>query len=208
MRVVVVSPPAPVVTLAEAKAHLGVDAGDDDLIILGMIEAATRGLDGPGGWLGRALGAQTLRAFLEPADFPTWSGDRLCVDLPYPPTRSQDPMAVSALSYWNGVATVAVDPASYSMDGPARRLRVLSSALPWAARDAALTYTTGAPQPVNGQGHLTGAPAQIDARARAAILLDVAAMYVNREAEVIDARAVVAVNPVTERLLTPLRIWR
>lgn len=57
-----VTPPAePPVSLEEAKAHLRVDFGDDDLYVAGLIEAATAHLDGWSGILGRALVTQTWR---------------------------------------------------------------------------------------------------------------------------------------------------
>lgn len=63
MRIVVVTPPAPVVTWEEADAHLKLD-GDttqqDE--VEAMIAAATAVIDGPTGWLGRAIGVQTLEA--------------------------------------------------------------------------------------------------------------------------------------------------
>jgi uncharacterized phiE125 gp8 family phage protein len=62
MRVVVITPPDPVITLEQAKAHLGVDHDDDDTLIADYVEAATGHIDGPDGWLGRALGRQTLEA--------------------------------------------------------------------------------------------------------------------------------------------------
>lgn len=60
MRVFVVTPPDPVVSLEEAKVHLRVDGSDEDALILGYIAAATGHIDGPDGWLGRAIGIQTL----------------------------------------------------------------------------------------------------------------------------------------------------
>lgn len=61
---VLVTPPAaddPVVTLAEAKAHLRVDGSDEDGLITALIGAAVAHLDGYAGILGRALVTQTWR---------------------------------------------------------------------------------------------------------------------------------------------------
>lgn len=202
MRVVVVTPPAPVVTLAQAKAHLRVDDGDSDALITGMIAAATRGLDGPDGWLGRALGSQTLTAFPDPADFPLWSGGKAAFDLPYPPTRSQDAMAVTGVTHLVSVASTAIDPSTYSMAPGARRLRFNYGSIAW-GDDVAITYQTGTPLPTGD-----GAVAPIADEVRCAILLIVGSLWSNREADVIDARAVVAENPAVDRLLTPYRVWR
>ena len=65
MRVVVVTPPGPVIDLDRAKRHLEVEHDDRDDLIAGMIATATAHIDGPDGWLGRAIGVQTLEARLD-----------------------------------------------------------------------------------------------------------------------------------------------
>jgi hypothetical protein len=56
MTVRVITPPTPIVTPADiAGAHT-----DNDPAVAAMIQAVTEEIDGPGGWLGRALGPQTL----------------------------------------------------------------------------------------------------------------------------------------------------
>ncbi|MBA9061689.1 hypothetical protein GGQ91_001066 [Methylobacterium fujisawaense] len=60
MLVTVVVPPAPIIALDDAKAHLRVDHADEDALIAGLVEVATAWLDGPDGWLGRSLGEQVL----------------------------------------------------------------------------------------------------------------------------------------------------
>jgi uncharacterized phiE125 gp8 family phage protein len=62
MRVVVITPPDPVISRDQAKAHLSVEHDDDDTMIDAYIDAAIGHIDGPDGWLGRALGRQTLEA--------------------------------------------------------------------------------------------------------------------------------------------------
>ncbi|EZP57434.1 head-tail connector protein [Sphingomonas sp. RIT328] len=64
-RVIVIEPPQPIITLDEAKQQLKVDADDDDALIEAYIAAATGHIDGPDGWLGRAIGVQTLEAGLD-----------------------------------------------------------------------------------------------------------------------------------------------
>lgn len=84
MRVTVITPPEPVVSLVDAKKHLRIEPGvtDDDAYIEGLISAAIVWLDGPAGWLGRALGKQTLELRIE--GFGCYPG----IDLPFPPLVS------------------------------------------------------------------------------------------------------------------------
>ncbi|WP_230769528.1 head-tail connector protein [Sphingomonas sp. Leaf4] len=77
-RVLVVTPPVPVVTVAEAKQHLRVDSDDQNAMIEGLIAAATAHIDGPDGYLRRAIGSQVLEAGMD-----SFCYDR--IDLPYPP---------------------------------------------------------------------------------------------------------------------------
>src|SRR5262245_45682192 len=70
----IVTPPSTYpVTLDEAKAQLNVVDSDDDDLIEQHIAAATQALDGPFGWLGRAIMPQTWDYFRD--GFPGASGD-------------------------------------------------------------------------------------------------------------------------------------
>lgn len=75
--VLVTAPSAgdPVVTTAEAKAHLRVDGTDEDALITTLVAAATAHFDGYTGILGRALVTQTWRQ-----DFDDFTGQ--CMRLP------------------------------------------------------------------------------------------------------------------------------
>ncbi|GAA0262635.1 hypothetical protein LNAOJCKE_5185 [Methylorubrum aminovorans] len=91
MSVTVITPPEAIVSLEEAKRHLRVEHDSDDAYIEGLIGVATSAIDGPMGWLGRALGEQTLETEVSAC---TWRDDP---SLPYPPllaveseTPSQD----------------------------------------------------------------------------------------------------------------------
>jgi hypothetical protein len=64
MTTTVVTGPVPIVTPADIAGNHGAT----DAKVAGMIAAVQRTIDGPHGWLGRALGKQTLR--LELAAFP------------------------------------------------------------------------------------------------------------------------------------------
>jgi uncharacterized phiE125 gp8 family phage protein len=65
-RVAVITAPAAVVTWAQADEHLKLD-GDtsQQAYVEGLISAVTAHIDGPNGWLGRAIGVQTLEAVLD-----------------------------------------------------------------------------------------------------------------------------------------------
>lgn len=60
MAVLVVTPPDPLVSLEEAKAHLKVTTDDEDDLIEIYVAAASAHVDGPFGILKRAVGRQTL----------------------------------------------------------------------------------------------------------------------------------------------------
>lgn len=79
MAVVVIEPANPLVDWSEAEVHLRLDNDDNEQpYVEALIAAAQQWIDGPGGWLGRAVGQQTLE----------WSGDCLPDRLPYAPVRS------------------------------------------------------------------------------------------------------------------------
>jgi len=78
MRVRVITPPTPIVTPADIAG----DHGPTDSAVAALIASVTEDIDGPGGWLGRALGPQVLEivagCFSEIAC-------RGVIRLPYPP---------------------------------------------------------------------------------------------------------------------------
>jgi hypothetical protein len=74
-RVFVVEPPEPVLTPADIAG----DHAADDATVAALIAAATAEIDGPGGWLGRAIGPQTIEVRTE--GFFRCNG----LMLPYPP---------------------------------------------------------------------------------------------------------------------------
>ena len=74
MRVFVVTPPEPVVSIDEAKDHLRVDGDGEDALIEGLVAAATGHIDGPNGWLGRAIGPADARGPVRSVRrLPAWS---------------------------------------------------------------------------------------------------------------------------------------
>ena len=103
-RPVLSSPPdLPVVSLAEAKVHLRVDHDDDDVLIEGLVRAATEHLDGWTGILGRCLVEQTWRQ-----DFDGFTRE-LC--LPLGPV-----IAVTSITWRNAAGNLAtVPPSAYDL---------------------------------------------------------------------------------------------
>ena len=96
MRVAVVTPPAPILTAAQAKQHLRVEGDAENAYIEGLIAVATARIDGPDGWLGRALGTQVLEAVVPSS---AWASERR---LPLPPLVE----IVSETPADNGTTTV------------------------------------------------------------------------------------------------------
>ena len=79
--VVVITPPAPLVTVEMAKAWAPVLAGDEDARVEALLAAAQAALEPPS-WLGSSLGEQTLELRMDGFG---WCGD---LALPYGPVQS------------------------------------------------------------------------------------------------------------------------
>ncbi len=107
-RVVVITPPDPVLSVADAKAHLRVSGAADDDMIAAIVAAAVGMIDGPQGWLGRALGSQTLELLRD--DFPC-AGQ--AIQLPYPEIG-----ALVSITYEDGAgADRVLPPPTYKQRG-------------------------------------------------------------------------------------------
>ena len=189
MTVVVITPPPPILTQAEVKAHLRVDHGDEDALIDALIATAQAHLSGPGGWLGRSIGEQTLELRIARC--------AASVALPYPPFRD-----VSSVTYLDPeeveqtIAITDINVVSYLC----RSVALWPKAGCWpgmASRPDALRirYSTG---------YLPADPEF--APIRAAMLLLIGHWYANREAAS-DAQKVAPLPFGVEALLSPLRVW-
>ncbi|MGB3900458.1 MAG: hypothetical protein WA973_18125 [Mesorhizobium sp.] len=155
MAVRVVVPPDPIVTPADVA---GGHAADDPAVVA-LIQAVTEGIDGPDGWLGRALGKQTLELTL-----PSFCGRNL--GLPYPPVIA-DTATVKYLDLTGVEQTV--DPSNYKVID--NRIWLDSGFSFPAVRDAPdavrIRYDAG----YNGAGE--GKTGAVPERARQAIILSV-----------------------------------
>ncbi|MDB5733227.1 MAG: hypothetical protein JWQ03_3122 [Variovorax sp.] len=187
MRVFVVTPPAAVVTLEEAKQHLKVEHDEDDALITSMVAAATGHIDGPDGWLGRAIGLQTLEARL---------GAGYCsgrIVLPYRPIASV--VSMKYIDSDGAEQTLAAD--QYSLRGHEL----------WPAFD--VTWPTPRAEPEAVRVQYQAGYSSLPAAIRAAILLMVGDLDRNRTTVAAGANNVAAVpmSTTVENLLSPFRVY-
>lgn len=188
MRVFVVVQPSPVVTLDDAKAHLKVDGSDEDALIEGYVAAATGHIDGPDGWLGRAIGVQTLEARCDNLSCGS------AIRLPFPPVI--EPVSISYLDA-GGVEQMA-DLDDVELLGA--DLTATGAAWPWVGgsgrREAVrIRYRAGY--------------AEVPPAIRAAILLMVGDLHRNRQESIIGTiSSIVSMSTTVENLLSPFRVYR
>lgn len=169
-----ITPPAATpIALADAKAHLRVDFADDDASITAYLNAAVDYVDGPGGFLGRALVKQTWQLTLDA--FPCANNP---IELPLPPL-------ISVAEVKNGSAVL--DPSQYRVDTASEPGRVFAASS-WPSLSegdqVSITFTAGY---VQGAPEAEAVPFSI----KAAILLLLGTLYENRASVVIDQSAIV-----------------
>lgn len=190
MPVIVVVPPEPVVTWAELDAHLRLsDDTSQQAEVLAMAAAATRHIDGPTGWLRRAIGLQTLEAHLTSFD-QLWP-------LPCPPF-----IEMESIAYLDSVRAFQTLPqASYELIAD----RIVPS--------------VGTKWPVLYNGpHSLGLPLvkvrykagyqNIPPDIRAAILLMTEDLYRHRGSVSAGGVSGVPMSTTVESLLATYRVWR
>lgn len=185
MSVVVITPPSPVVTFEEVEKHLADVPAEDQTYVEGLIAAATAWIDGPAGWLGRAIGVQLLEWQLS-----AW------------PCNGRWPipnmLEVESVSY---VDSAGVDQ-TWPLPDP-----VWFASMP-AVRgrpgDIRIRYWAG-------YGKREGDPAAwanvTPAAIKVAIMMLVAQWYHNRSSVTIGGASGVLPNTVND-LLSPYRVWR
>jgi len=185
-----------VLTIADAKSHMRVDFSDDDDLIQSYIGAAIQNIDGRDGWLGRALVAQSWELRL-----PEFCGS--AIPIPLPPL-----IALESIKYYdadNVLQTLSTDVYEVTGIGGFGKARVLlkdRQRWPQTARRAepiTISFEAGY---VAGDPPLPNVPAPI----LTAIKRQVAAMYENREAIVVNA-SVSKLPGGVEAMLTPYRVW-
>jgi hypothetical protein len=213
MRVRVITPPAAIVTpSAIAGSHSSSDAA-----VTAMIQAVTEDIDGPGGWLGRALGPQTLEivagCFSEIAC-------RGVIRLPYPPL-----IKVESVKYLDAVGVEqTLDAGVYRVNETSLMLRPGESWPATGSYDDAVRVRFKAGY--NGSAGATGGDMQtgpVPEKARQAIILSVQhlkslgveSLYlradevedIGRQEFTLSETAGKVVEASCDRLLSTLRIW-
>lgn len=196
-RVIVITPPQPVVTLDEAKDHLHLTQDREDAQIRRFISAATAHIDGYESWLGRSIGLQTLEARFDGS----CHSDGLW--LPCPPV-----VEVISVKFFNSDRVEqTVNPSDYELID--RTIYPISGAAPWAyARSARETirvrYRAGYVADPEADPLVGAAPDDI----KAAILLMVGDLHANRDTVVFGASAAeIPMSLTVERLLSKYRVY-
>ena len=204
----ITAPADDVVSLEEAKAHLREDSEDFDAQIQAFIYAATEFVDGPNGYLGRALIEQTWDYYLD--EFPCrndWSlpvsRRRNYIEIPLPPL-----IEVVGVFYVNANGEEQqLDASSYIVDDASQPARIsLKSNASWPSvaeqpnavrirfRAGYIDATNSPPTP--------NVPFPI----KAAILMYIGDLYQNRENQVVGD-AIAKLPWASEQLLRPHRVY-
>jgi uncharacterized phiE125 gp8 family phage protein len=199
VRAGVIEAPEPFVELATVKAHLRVDHDDDDTLIEAYIAAACAHIDGPGGWLERAIGVQTLEVRSDTFSAPGCN----TLDLPFPPVI--DVVSVNYLDAEGAEQTL--DAADYAVTGGYTLRPAYDGAWPTVlgyADAVRIQYRAGYVVDPVADPLVAAIPAQITA----AVLLMVGDLYQNRETTIPkDGATAIPMSTTVERLLAPFRWW-
>jgi uncharacterized phiE125 gp8 family phage protein len=188
LRVIVVTPPDPIVSYADAAARLRIASDGEQADVEAMIAAATAMLDGPDGWLGRAIGEQTLE--LRCDRFP---GCDYPLRLPLPPIAAM--VSVKYLDADGVEQTIAGS--DYELIGDEL----------WPTASASWPTTAARPEAVRIR--YSAGYDDVPPNITAAILLMTGDLYANRETAVTGTIAsAVPMSTTVEALLAPLRIYR
>lgn len=191
MRVAVIDPPTTVVTWEEADLHLRLDGDEEQRpMVERLIAAATAHIDGPEGWLGRAIGQQVLEVYLP-------SFGCAGITLPCPPVIS-----VSSILYVGSDGSlVTMESEEYELRG-----RAVHPAWPNAWPGAAWRGDAGEAVRIRYQAGYEQAPEPI----RHAILMMVADMYRFRgtASDMNMTPTAIPVSTTVEALLQPYRVYR
>lgn len=202
----ITKPDDEVVSLVEARQHLRIPDDDttQDTLILALLAAAGRGAEHE---CNRALITQTWKLTLD--SFPgCWGlysiGDyphpdlRQRIQLPLPPTQS-----VTSVKYIdvNGVEQTMVANTDYVVDlnEPCRITPAYGLTWPATRRQLAAVNVVF----VAGYGE----PSDVPACVKPWVLLQLGALYENRESVIVDTRITLVEMPFAARILDPVRYY-
>jgi uncharacterized phiE125 gp8 family phage protein len=191
----IAAPAVEAISLTEAKAHLRVNHSDEDTLISALIKAARNHLEGPRGFLARALVTQTWELVLD--SFPSAE-----IMIPLPPLQS-----ITFVKYADADGaeqTVAID--EYYVDAVNEPGWIVPLAS-WPGTLAAINAVTvrfvaGYPSDGASPPNLT---ANIPFDIKAAMLLHIGALYAQRE-QIIVGSTVAQLPWGAEQLLRPYRM--
>lgn len=178
----IIEPTLEPLTLAEVKEHLRVDHDDEDNVIAIYIRAAREFLEGPLGFLGRALVTQSWRLTLD--SFPTTITDA-AIRIPLPPLQSITQIAYDDSA---GVEQI-IDAADYYVDNQSEPGWVVpSGSLAWptpidAINSVRVDFVCGYLGTSNDSPSVV--LANIPFNIKAGMLLMIGNMYENREDNVV-----------------------
>ncbi|EQB03684.1 hypothetical protein L286_11710 [Sphingobium sp. HDIP04] len=173
------------VTWEEADAHLRLGGDEEEkLFVESLIAAATGHIDGPDGWLGRAIGEQELEAYLPAPEF-----DRI-LHLPFPPIIDVTSIEARTGSGWD-----VIDPSIYDLRGAEVWRKSGANWPTWLDDQEAVKISYRAGYEI------------IPAPIKAAILLMVADLFRSRASFATMTVAQVPMSVTVERLLAPYRVW-
>jgi uncharacterized phiE125 gp8 family phage protein len=180
------TPSVPLIALDAVKKHLKVEHSDEDDLIQGYLDASIDALNGPEGWLGRTLRPSIVTARIDNFDDGT-------IRLPLPPVKS----------------IIAVE----VMDTPGK-WSVVDDAT-WSFEDGSMDVISrgGWPRPcVSSRGIRVLYKAGYDvlpAPIRAAVLLMVGDLYMNRETTVPSSNASkVPMSTTVQNLLRGFQVYQ
>jgi uncharacterized phiE125 gp8 family phage protein len=180
-------PAAEPITLAEVKAHLRLDASDEDTLLAGLMRAAREYQEGQ---TGLALIARTFRLYLD-----DWPATRV-IQIARGPVQT-----IETVTVYNAVGMpVEVDAAGYVLDGAARPARLVLPERPASARalnGIEIDFTAGFGE----------SGADVPDTLKRALLLHVAVMFELRGVLAPEGQPG-AVPAGYERLIAPYRLRR
>lgn len=184
--------PIPVISLEDAKAHLVIEHFDHDVLITALIDTAMQWLDGPNGWLGRAISLQTLE--WTPDWWDVWVSYATPLALPCQPASSI--VSVTYLDTTGAPQTLA--PSDYRLIGD---------------RYFAMAYGVPAPGVRNAMDAVKiryeagYAEDQLPAPIRHAMLLLIGQWYRGAGREAASDKQQVELPFSVSALLQPYRVW-